>query len=109
MKNTVKTLDGLKKYKFLILAAALGVVLLLLPSHSSEAEPENSDEKRLESLLEQTEGVGESSVLLSENGAVIVCEGAENADVKLSILKAAGAFTGFSTDKIQILKLEMED
>ena len=43
-------------------------------------------------------------MLLSENGAVIVCEGAENPEVRLSIIRAAEAFTGFSSDRIQVLK-----
>lgn len=109
MKNSVKTLDSIKKYRFLILAAILGLVLLLFPSHSSEKNTDTGDEQRLERILENTDGVGEASVLLSENGVVIVCEGADRADVRLTVMKAAGAFTGFTTDKIQILKLDMED
>lgn len=109
MKSSVKTLDSIKKYRFLILAAVLGLVLLLLPSHSSEKNTDTGDELRLERILENTDGVGETCVLLSENGVVVVCEGADRADVRLTVMKAAGAFTGFTTDKIQILKLDMED
>lgn len=43
-------------------------------------------------------------MLISDEGVVIVCDGAENSGVKLSILKAAEVFTGFSSDKIEILK-----
>lgn len=109
MKNSVKTLEGLKKYRFLILAAVLGFLLLLIPSNGKDDTSGTSEEARLEQILEDTDGVGEASVLLSENGAVIVCEGADMADTRLVVMKAAGAFTGFSSDKIQIFKLDMED
>ena len=44
------------------------------------------------------------SRLLSETGAVIVCDGADDAAVRLSIIKAVEAFTGFSSDSIQVIK-----
>ncbi|MDO4815386.1 MAG: hypothetical protein Q4A83_02120 [Bacillota bacterium] len=109
MKNYVNKLESIKKYRFLILAAALGIVLLLLPSCSSEKVADTGDEERLERILESTDSVGKASVLLSENGVVVVCEGADSADVRLTVIKAVSAFTGFTTDKIQILKLDMED
>ena len=62
------------------------------------------DEIRLETVLQKCEGVGEAKVLLSENGAVIVCQGAEDPEVRLSIIKAVEAFTGFTSDRIQVLK-----
>ena len=44
------------------------------------------------------------TALLSETGAVIVCDGADDAAVRLSIIKAVEAFTGFSSDSIQVIK-----
>ena len=44
---------------------------------------ERGERLRLEELLSEVQGVGESRVALSEQGAVIVCEGAENAKVRL--------------------------
>lgn len=38
-------------------------------------------------------------------GAVIVCEGADSARVKMDILQAVAQFTGLGTDKISVLKL----
>ena len=37
-------------------------------------------------------------------GAVIVCDGADDAAVRLSVIKAVEAFTGFSSDSIQVIK-----
>ena len=44
-------------------------------------------------------------MLLADTGAFIVCTGADNATVKFSIVKAVEAFTGFSADNIQVIKL----
>lgn len=38
-------------------------------------------------------------------GAVVVCEGADSARVKMDILQAVAQFTGLGTDKISVLKL----
>ncbi len=105
-----KLRKSIGKYKYPLIVLLLGVVLLLIPSGSggedeSEDKAVQSDEKRLETLLEDVSGVGEVEVLLSENGIVIVCSGADNAEVRLNVIKAACAFTGFSSDRIQVLKL----
>ena len=39
-------------------------------------------------------------------GAVIVCQGADSASVRLAIVSAVGSVTGLSADKITVLKLK---
>lgn len=106
MSELKGAIGKLGKYKYPIMILIIGLVLLLLPSKSSDIEARSAtdDELRFETVLENSVGVGEASVLISENGVVIVCDGAENSGVKLSIIKAAEVFTGFSSDKIEILK-----
>ena len=98
----------LKQYRYPILILLLGVALMLLPTGGSvaksRAEPAG-EEARLEELLASVEGVGDCRVLLSESGVVVVCRGADSAAVRLEILRALGAYTGFGSDKISILKL----
>ena len=95
----------LGKYKYPILILLIGLFLLVIPTKSDVGESAATDEEiRLERALESSEGVGEASVLISDSGVVVVCEGAEKSQVKLSIIKAAEVFTGFSSDKIEILK-----
>jgi hypothetical protein len=43
--------------------------------------------------------------LLSDNGVVVVCDGAENAKVRLDIIRAISSYTGFTSGKITILKM----
>lgn len=106
--KTEKIKKQIDKYKYPLLALFLGIVIMLVPTEKSGSEQADDtaagDEARLETVLEKCEGVGEAKVLLSDNGAVIVCEGAENPEVRLSIVRAVEAYTGFSSDRIQVLK-----
>ena len=106
--ETEKLKKQIDKYKYPLLALLLGLVIMLVPIGKSGTDKSDNnaadDEIRLETVLQKCEGVGETKVLLSENGAVIVCQGAEDPEVRLSIIKAVEAFTGFTSDRIQILK-----
>ncbi|MCR5664797.1 MAG: hypothetical protein K6G17_08010 [Oscillospiraceae bacterium] len=97
-------LKKLEAVKFPLLILALGLLLMLIPGRSAD-EPEISGDQELREILRSSRGVGEVYVLSSEHGVVVVCEGAENADVKLDILRAVGSYTGFGSDAITILKL----
>ena len=44
-------------------------------------------------------------MIVSENGVVVVCRGAEDAKVRLDIIRAIGSYTGFGSDKITVLKM----
>lgn len=166
---------NLHKYKYLLAAAAVGILLLIWPFHtdsavespaaecSAQSAFNTSDmEARLEKLLSQAEGVGrvqvmltlesggsrtlacdtdassdvsqsdtarndgnqvktnhvilsdgsggESTVTTREDapvfrGAVILCQGADNAAVRLAVMQAVSALTGLRTDAIAVLQL----
>lgn len=106
--KTEKIKKQIDKYKYPLLALLLGLVIMLIPIGKSSSEPSGGasadEEIRLETVLQRCEGVGETKALISENGAVIVCQGAEDPEVRLAIIKAVEAFTGFSSDRIQVLK-----
>ena len=101
-----KLLPILKRYQAPLLVLLLGLLLMLFPSgEKKRSELVTEERESLAGLLSHTNGVGESHVLVSENGVVVVCAGAENASVRLDILRAVGSYTGFSSDRITILKL----
>lgn len=93
----------LEKFKYPLLILILGLFLMLLPSGASSA-PEETDET-FQQLLSCSEGVGEARVIVSESGVVVVCRGADDAKVRLDIMRAIGSYTGFSSDKITVLKM----
>lgn len=145
---------AITKYRWALLVAAVGVLLMLLPT-SSEAEPQEPEiiqeetvslARELEEILSRIDGVGQVKVLLSiaegertiyqydegtgldtviitdENraqtpvvqqvlppvyqGAVIVCQGAGSASVKLMVVEAVAAVTGLRSDQISVLKMK---
>lgn len=99
-------LKKLEKYKYPLLILLVGVVLMLIPSRSSQStSAQDSQELSLRSALESADGVGQAYVLISEKGVVVVCEGADKAQVRLDIIKAVGAYTGYGSNKIVILKM----
>ena len=102
--NKTKAMDLLDKFKYPLLILVLGVSLMLLPTGSAKSEEAECNE-RIQQMLSSVEGVGEAQVIISDNGVVVVCRGAENAAVRLDIIRAISAYTGFGSDRITILKL----
>lgn len=110
---------GMGRYKYAIAAVLMGAALLLLPSggrQSARDAPEkegvrNDVQGEMEALLSDFDGVGALRLMLSVEpgtdrwaGAVIVCEGAGSAAVRLELTRAVNALTGLSSDRISIVK-----
>lgn len=94
--------------KYVLLVAAAGLLLLLWPSGErvTGESGATSEETRLEAVLTAMEGVGAADILLSESGAVVVCEGADSAGVCLRITQAVRCYTGLGADNVQIFKMK---
>lgn len=151
--------EGFRKYRYVLLAALLGVFLMLLPV-KEEALPESEPEAlqpvpdlqtELSALLSRVEGAGKVEVLLTQKegaqtvyqndeqiqetdirrdtvlvtdaarsetglirqvnppvyrGAVIVCQGADQSQVRLAMVLAVKSATGLSADQITVLKMK---
>ena len=103
-------MERLGRWKYVLLVAAVGLGLLLWPAGETPlplqtTEAGSSEEARLEALLSAMEGVGRSQVLLSENGAAVVCQGADSVAVRLDITEAMRCYTGLGADRIVIFKM----
>ena len=96
--------EKLEKFKYPILMLILGLFLMLLPSGPGTKAAEDTD-ALLGQLLSDSDGVGEAEVIISESGVVVVCRGADDAKVRLDIIRAIGSYTGFGSDKITVLKM----
>ena len=95
-------LERIKSIKFPLLMLALGVVLMLLPSSpKAETSPAGSG---LDEILSLAEGVGDTRVLISDEGVIVVCEGADDPTVRWEVTEAVHAYTGFGAAQITILK-----
>lgn len=165
-QNWKQALAGLKEragaYKFALLVAAVGLLLLLLPQSEGEAtqavEMTNDTavdfsveqlEKKMAGALSRIAGVGEVTVVLTAEtgvdnvyatdramssddreeslviisgqgsgesavlekqyapafrGALVICEGGEDPQIRLQITQAIAALTGLGADRISVCK-----
>ena len=98
--------DTVEKLKTPLLILLMGVALLLLTGHT---ETELTETPREDALLQETlsavRGVGEVRVLLSDKGAVVVCRGADNAETRLTVIRAVKTYTGFGSDRIAVIQM----
>jgi len=163
--------QGFDKYKYVLLICTVGLILLLLPSGSTDTSHKHAEdatpdvcvqtaelEQQLEEMFQKMEGVGRAKVLLtvksgyesvyaydenksanrsenaaasslqstlitvSENGsqtpitvktnypvflgAVVVCDGGDNAKIRLELTEVIRSLTGITADNIQISKMK---
>ena len=92
--NNKTILEFLVKYKYPLIVLIVGLLLLSIPTGSTKSSTnggENVDEQRLSAVLESSKGVGNAYVLISEHGAVVVCDGAADPEVKLRGVKCVEA------------------
>ena len=91
-------------------AMTCAVVLLLLPAGGSDTGDGGSSaaESRLEYVLSGIEGVGRVSVLCSEEGAAVVCDGAGDAAVRLAVVQAVSNYTGLGSSRITVLPMQSD-
>lgn len=97
-----------EQYRYSALILLIGLLFLLIPGRKEAAESKPLPENALAEILSRASGVGEVEVLISETGVVVVCEGAERAQTKLDILSAVASYTGFGSDKVTILVLDVK-
>ena len=100
-------LSRLSPYRYVLLTAAVGLVLLLWPSSGRTTAGEGGDlseETRIAQLLTDMDGVGSAEVLLSDCGAVVVCTGADDPSVCLRVTQAVKCYTGLGADDVRIFK-----
>ena len=93
---------ALRNSRYVLLVLALGLLLLLLPRSANSASAKAA--AGAGDPLEAIRGVGAARVLLSRSGAVVVCDGASDAQVRLDVTEAVSAYTGLGSDKIRVMQ-----
>ena len=116
---------ALAKNKYVLLVLCVGLGLMLLPRRTAETDysaaaaptatgmpmaasgiPLDAECGRIAALLRAVRGVGEAEVLLSSNGCVVVCTGADSPAVRLDVTNAVAAYTGLGSDRISVMKMK---
>ena len=101
----------------LALIAGVGRVEVLLTQAEGEKTYYQTDEEisgarsRKEAVLVTTSSKEETGLIRQVDppkyqGAVVVCQGADNASVRLSIVEAVKSVTGLTSDHITVLKMK---
>ena len=103
MKDWKDKLKALEPFKYPLLVLLIGVSLMLLPGGRKGSGA--ADAEAFPALVSRIEGVGECCLVISDEGVVIVCEGAEEPAVRYALVQAVRSYTGFSSERITILKL----
>lgn len=96
--------NKLEQMKIPLLVLGLGILLMLLPTGAGR-DREETESDPFPTVLSSIDGVGKNALALSEEGVVVVCEGAEDPAVRLALLQAIRAYTGFTADRISIQKM----
>ena len=103
LKN--KIWPQLNKLKFPLIFLVIGLVLMLGSNQSKPEIEMNKTDLLMGEVLSSVQNVGDCIVVISDQGVVIVCEGADKAKVRLEIIQAISSYTGYSSEKITILKM----
>ena len=104
--------ETFQKYRYVLLAALVGILCMALPEKTEEAPLEQNIELVTESNLEDSDSSRNETGLIRQiippvyRGAVVLCQGAENANIRLQIVEAVKSVTGLSSDHITVLKMK---
>ncbi len=107
MEEVLRQIEGAGKLR-LMLTLQSGSQLQLAEDSDLTAA---ADEQRTErSTVTLNRGSGVEDIVVTQQiypvyqGAVVVCQGADNASVRLALTEAICALTGLSSDKVSIVK-----
>lgn len=108
MKRFLGEIRGVQKIEWILLAAAVAMMLTLGLGQSNQTSSKRTEaENRLISALSAIEGIGRTDVLLSEKdgktSVLIIAEGAEDMNVQLHIQRAVQTMVGNELSDIEII------
>lgn len=90
-------------------------ILLVIVAMPTKTYTENEEryaleeEMRLKQVLEKMEGVGVSNVMITEEGIVIIADGADNGVVAKNIINVVQALFDVDSHKIKVMKRIQEE
>lgn len=109
MEELLRHISGVGQIKVMLSLKSGSSLQLAQDSTQSERDTER---KKEEQIVKLNRGSGCQDVVITEQtypvyqGAVVVCQGAENAKVRLSVIEAVAVLTGLSSEKISVVKWE---
>jgi len=111
MESILSQIDGVGKLSLMLTVSGQGELELAQDESKDQKQGQNDSREYTEKSETVILGSGSSAqVVVTANrypgfvGALIVCEGADNAAVRLELTQAVSALTGLSSEKISIIK-----
>ena len=119
-KGFFKFLKDKKDVTKIAIALALGLILIFIGSQQKDtASPEVSVEERIAAACSGVEGVGRCSVLVyyapadsradaeeKVESVIVICDGADSADVRLTLTEMLSSFFGIGANSIRVEKMK---
>jgi len=109
LSNILQAIDGAGNVQVLLSIASGEETIYQTNRDTSNANGENS--AKIETVIITDSQRNESGLITQVNpptylGAIVVCQGADSAMVRLSITQAVAKITGLGTDDICVLKMK---
>lgn len=116
-KGFIKYIKEKKDITKIAIVIALGLVLIFIGGRreKEEVRDDTDFEDRLAAACREVEGVGACEVFVycgTENGqdkadiesVIVICEGADSAEVRLKLTEMLSSFLGIGTNRIRVEK-----
>lgn len=108
LSQILSKIDGAGKVEVMLTVAAGETTVYQYDEHITGGE---SGSIQHDTVIITDNDRGQSALVQQINppvylGAIIVCEGADSASVRLSIIEAVARVTGLGTDRISVLKMK---
>lgn len=108
MAEVIGAIDGVGRVK--VMLTLRSGETLSLAEDSSASQGSGGDVRRESQVLTVNRGSGKQEVVVTQRmypvyqGAVVVCQGAGDSRVRLTVIDAVSVLTGLSSDKISVVK-----
>lgn len=110
MESILGQMNGVGKLRVMLTLAGGSQLQLASDTDESIGTGTDGDSRLRQEIVRLNKGSGGQEVIVVHQtypvfqGAVIVCQGADNSAVRLAITEAVSALTGLGADKISIVK-----
>lgn len=108
MAEVIGTIDGVGRVQ--VMLTLRSGQTLSLAQDSSDTQSDTGDTRQERQVLTVNRGSGQQEVVVTQRlypayqGAVVVCEGAGDSRVRLTVTEAVSVLTGLSSDRISVVK-----
>ncbi len=110
VKQAFSVFKDMRPRDWLLLALA-AICLMLLFTSETDGGGATDTEARMERVLEKIDGAGDVRVMVTEtdggySGVLVVCEGARDLAVRLTVQNAVHTLLGIDNQKINVVPME---